>query len=203
VLIGVAIQWSGVVDWRAALAWARGMAGWQLAIGIVALQVLLYTLAQPGSALFWVAALVYSPEVATLILTTGGTLGALGAYALARRTVSAERLPAAVRERLVAEGDFFALCMLRLVPGMPHSVLNYGAGVLRLPLTAFLLSTVAGLAVKSYVYVVPVHALAESASPAALADWRVLGPLAGLALVMGMGHWWRRRGARAGRNNEQ
>jgi len=38
-------------------------------------QLALYTFGQPGSILFWAAALLYPPPLATLILTAGGTGG--------------------------------------------------------------------------------------------------------------------------------
>jgi uncharacterized membrane protein YdjX (TVP38/TMEM64 family) len=154
-----------VFDWREALQWARGLAqhGW-FAAGLIALQVVLYAFALPGSGVVWLAAPLYAPPAATAILTAGASLGALAAYLLARR------MTARARERLerewlyrvlAARADFLALLALRLLPGFPHSVLNYGAGVLRVPLALFFGAALAGFAVKSWLYATVIHAAAE------------------------------------------
>jgi len=195
--IGVLLEWLGVLDWHAILGWARDKAGWPLALGIVAVQTLMYMLAQPGSMMFWVAALLFEPDEATLILTAGGTAGALAANAFARAAVNVQIPPAALR-RLGREADFFGWCVLRLMPGMPHALLNYGAGVLRLPLWSFTVSTAIGLAAKSFIYASAVHALAETASASALLRPAVLGPLLGLMLIAWLGRWFMRRRAPRG-----
>ncbi|MGE0358948.1 MAG: VTT domain-containing protein [Burkholderiales bacterium] len=188
VAAGIALEALGVVDWRLALEWARDRAGgWQLAAAIVAAQLALYTFAQPGSALFWVAALVYPPPAATLILTAGGTAGALGAYLLARRVARFD--PADARQGrlyrvLARQGDFFTLCALRVLPGMPHSVINYASGMLALPLARFLTASALGLAAKSWLYASALYGLAGAESPAALLQAQVLGPLFLIALLL-------------------
>lgn len=188
VVLGIALEALGVVDWRLALQWTRDQAGgWQLAAAIVAAQLALYTFAQPGSALFWVAALVYPPGVATLILTAGGTSGALGAYLLARRLgrLDPDRMRARRLYRLLQrQGDFFTLCALRVLPGMPHAVLNYAAGMLALPLARFLSASALGLAAKSWLYASALYGLAGAESPAALVRPQVLAPLFLIALLL-------------------
>ena len=61
--LGIALEALGVVDWRLASGvWrssGRGPMRGQLAVTIVLAQFALYTFAQPGSILFWVAALLY------------------------------------------------------------------------------------------------------------------------------------------------
>ena len=205
IALGLALEALGVVDWRLALDWARDHAGgWQLALTIVLAQLALYTFAQPGSILFWVAALLYSPPAATLILTAGGTSGALGAYLFARRLapLDLDRLREQHLFRLIArQGDFFTLCTLRVLPGMPHSVVNYASGMLALPLLRFLSATALGLAVKSYFYSTAI-AGATGAGPSDLIRAEVLVPLILIALVMLLGRFalgWaaRRRDARS------
>lgn len=195
---GLALEALGVIDWRQALEWARGRAGgWQLAGALVAAQFVLYTFAQPGSALFWVAALLYPPPAAMLILTAGGACGALGAYLLARHVTRLE--PAQARRQplfqvLERQGDFFTLCALRVLPGMPHSVINYASGTLALPLPRFLSATVLGLAVKTYLYSSALG-VAGAASPADLMRLQVLGPLILIALLLLLGRLALRRAA--------
>ena len=188
IALGIALEMLGIVDWRLALQWARGHAGgWPLAAAIVAAQLALYTFAQPGSMLLWVAALIFPPAAAALILTAGGTSGALGAYLLARRVTALDRAEARQRRLyrlLERQGDFFTLCALRVLPGMPHSVINYAAGILALPLARFLCASALGLAVKSYLYSSALHAAAGAASPAELMRPAVLGPLILIALLL-------------------
>jgi len=206
VALGIALEGLGVVDWRLALEWARAHAGsWQLAVTIVLAQLALYTFAQPGSILFWVAALLYSPFAATLILTAGGTSGALGAYLFARRLTRLDLDRARERRlfRLIArQSDFFTLCALRTLPGMPHSIINYAAGILALPLLRFLSATALGLAVKSYLYSSAIAGAIGVGGPSDLMRLEVLGPLilAALLLLLGrfaLGRAARRRGARS------
>ena len=81
-VLGIALDALDLVDWSRALEWARARAGgWSLPAAIVLAQLLLFTFGQPGSILFWAAALLYPPPLATLILTAGGTAGSLGAKA--------------------------------------------------------------------------------------------------------------------------
>jgi uncharacterized membrane protein YdjX (TVP38/TMEM64 family) len=191
IALGLALEALGVLDGRRALEWARGRAaGWELAAAVVALQFVLYTFAQAGSALFWVAALLYAPPAATLILTAGGTSGALGAYLLARRMARvdpADARPGRLYRVLERHGDFFTLCALRVLPGMPHSVINYAAGALALPLPRFLFATALGLAVKSYLYASALAGTAGARSPADLLRLEVLAPLVLIALLLLLG----------------
>lgn len=205
VALGFALEALGVVDWRLALDWARDHAGgWQLPLTIVLAQFALYTFAQPGSILFWVAALLYSPLAATLILTAGGTSGALGAYLFARRLapLDLDRLREQHLFGLIArQGDFFTLCTLRVLPGIPHSIVNYASGMLALPLLSFLPATALGLAVKSYVYS-SATAGVVGAGPADLIRVEVLAPLILIALLLLLGRFAlgraaRRRGGRS------
>lgn len=194
---GLALEALDVVDWSVALDWARARAGdWRLPAAIIVCQALLYTFAQPGSILFWAAALLYAPPAATLILTAGGTAGAFGAYLLAHR-LTRSGLPAAREHRLFdileRQGDFFTLCALRVVPGMPHSAINYAAGTLALPLPRFLAATALGLAVKSYLYSSAVDEASGAARPSDLLGVDVLGPLFAIALLLLLGRLAERR----------
>jgi uncharacterized membrane protein YdjX (TVP38/TMEM64 family) len=189
-----------VVDWPAVLHWARGHAGdWRVPAAIVLAQTVLYTLAQPGSILFWVAALLYSAPVSTLILTCGGTAGALGAYLFARRVTHVHLSTARghrLFEILERKGDFLTLCALRVLPGMPHAAINYAAGILGLPPARFASATALGFAIKSYLYSSAVDAASASASPADLLRFDVLVPLFAIALLLLFGRLAYRASAR-------
>jgi uncharacterized membrane protein YdjX (TVP38/TMEM64 family) len=161
-------------------------------------QLILYTFGQPGSILLWAAAPLYTAPVATVILTAGGSAGALGAYVFARR-LTRTHIAQAHGKRLVSalkrQGDFFTLCALRVLPGMPHSAINYAAGTLGVPLGRFLGATALGFAFKSYLYSSAVSGVIGSARPSDLLRLEVLGPLVAIALLLLLGRLaYRRRG---------
>jgi uncharacterized membrane protein YdjX (TVP38/TMEM64 family) len=174
--------------WREALVWGRGHARqWWLPVVLILLQVVLFMFALPGSTLLWVVAPLYAPLAATFILTAGGVGGALAAYGLARRLTAAQQ--ARMREHrawdtLERESDFLALCALRLVPAFPHSLLNYGAGILRLPLAGFMVAAAIGFGLKSFLYSSLVHQTLEAAELRHLLRPTVLLPLLLLALLL-------------------
>jgi uncharacterized membrane protein YdjX (TVP38/TMEM64 family) len=185
--LGLAAEALDLLEARAALHWARGHATqWWFGPALVLLQVLLFTFALPGSAVLWLAAPLFAPATATVILTAGGCGGALAAYAFARGLTggSLARLRASRGFRLLQqEGGFLTLCALRLAPGFPHSVINYAAGTLRLPLPAFLASAAIGFSVKTWLYSSAIDAALDAGRPADLLGARTLGPLVAAAAV--------------------
>lgn len=183
--LGAAAQALDWVDWRAGLELARGHAqGWWLPPALVLLQTLLFAFAWPGSALVWLVAPLYPPPTAAAILTAGGCGGAWAAHALARRLCGASlaQLQASRGYRLLErEADFFLLCALRLAPGVPHAVINYAAGALRLPLGPFLGAAAIGFGLKSLLYSHVIHGAPAADRPADL-----LSPSVVAALVAGV-----------------
>lgn len=107
-----------------------GWSGWLIFVGLYALVALtpipVTVMAVAGGLLFGVA-------TGGLLSVIGAFLGAWGAYWLARglgkKTVlrMLGRYRPKVEEHLRHEG-FEAVCMLRLMPGVPYWPVNYGAG---------------------------------------------------------------------------
>lgn len=188
------LEWG---QWQALLQWARGHAqqGWLVA-ALILLQVVLFMFALPGTSLLWVVATLYPPVESTLILVAGATGGATAAYFFAR-IISTSRLTQLQSHRafrlLREHGNFFALCVLRLIPGFPHSVINYGAGVLRLPVGQFISASVLGIAVKSYLYSNVIHAALTASEPADLLQADIVAPLIVLALLLLLAGFIQRR----------
>ena len=122
---------------------------------LIALQVVLFTFALAGSTLVWIFAALFSPLTSTIMITTGTTLGGTLAYLFSNK-MSDEWVRKAQDSRvyhlLQQKGDLYTLLALRLMPGFPHSVINYSAGILKVGLTRFVPATIAGSAIKSYVY---------------------------------------------------
>jgi uncharacterized membrane protein YdjX (TVP38/TMEM64 family) len=197
VTLGLALDALGVFHWRGVLEWARGHTDrWWLAAAVILVQTVLFAFALPGSSLVWLAAPLYPPLGAALILAAGGTTGALSAYLLARRLGGAalENLRQKRWFRLLhARGDFSTLCALRLLPGFPNSVINYASGALRLPLPRFLAATALGLGVKNYVYSSAIHGTLGVATVSDLLRAPTLAPLLLLVLLLLLGGLARRR----------
>ncbi len=197
VVLGVVLDFTGAIDWQRILRLAQVYAHyWWVPIILIGLQVILFTFALPGSAVVWVAAPLYPPLAATLILTTGGTLGALSAYWLARHESLQWRKrmeDSRFYQILEQRSDFLSLCALRLIPGFLHSIINYGSGILRLPMMRFLSASIVGLAIKFFLYSNAIHGAVTATELSELVRLKTLGPLAILALVTGLAALLRKR----------
>src|SRR5690554_8030252 len=82
----------------------------------------------PGSIGLWLIAPFYTPLAATPMLIVGSVLGALGAYWLSARVGdrwTPKGLTRKIMRRLETRSDFLTQCALRVLPGFPHSVVNY------------------------------------------------------------------------------
>ncbi|MFN2567708.1 MAG: DUF547 domain-containing protein, partial [Gemmatimonadaceae bacterium] len=93
----------------------------------------------------------------SLLNWAGATLGALGAYALARHLGSdAVRTflgpHAGALDALTSKADFVTLFRLRLIPVVPFNALNFAAGLATAPFRAYALSTALGIIPGTIVY---------------------------------------------------
>jgi uncharacterized membrane protein YdjX (TVP38/TMEM64 family) len=187
-------------QWRYWLDLGRQHAGspWLISLLIV-LQVIMFSLALPASSLVWIVAALYPPWLATLILTSGGTLGALGAYFVSHRLGHAwHRL---IQQRslfrlLQRNGDFPTLFALRVMPGFPHSITSYCAGVLRLPLAPFVASAALGFACKMALYSYAIFEAAGAGEAGDLLRPGVVIPLISLVALAVVARLWQARIAR-------
>lgn len=196
-LAGFLLHIFGVIDTRKLLAAARIYAGqdW-LPLVLIAVQVVLYTFALPGSTLLWVAAPLYPPLGASILLTTGGTLGGVSAWWFSRQLGEewAEHGGHGRVYRLLREHNhFLTLFALRVFPGFPHSLINYAAGILRSRLAHFVPATILAMFVKYYLYAVVIHQAASAATVEDLLSFPVYGPLLGLSLLALAGVWVRHK----------
>jgi uncharacterized membrane protein YdjX (TVP38/TMEM64 family) len=153
---GVVLHLLGWFDWREFIQQGEEYAHtWWFAPTVIAVQVAFYAFALPGSVMFWAAGLFYDPVPATMIIVAGGAGGAAAAYALARnmsKDASGQMEKSRFFGLLQKHADPASLCAARILPNFPHSVINYGAGMLKVPFAGFIASTLAGFAVKGYLY---------------------------------------------------
>jgi uncharacterized membrane protein YdjX (TVP38/TMEM64 family) len=194
--LGLAAGSWNVVDVPALLAWGEGVAERPVAIvAVIVIMAVLFTLALPGSLGLWIVAPFHPPLIAVAILLAGSVSGAAGAYAAARWLGApwVAGRGARVVSVLSRRGDLFTQCMLRVLPGFPHSVVNYASGMLGLPVGPYLLAAVLGLGVKWAVYATAVHGAAEALEEGDPLSPEMLLPLFVLAAFLLVASRLRRR----------
>lgn len=183
--LGVAFDWS-MVHVKAAQ-WTH--AWWLVPILILA-QALPFAFAMPGSLMFLVIGLLYDPLPATVMIATGGVLGSMAAYTLSGR-LSVSWVEQVQRQKvyrvLQSNTNFLMLCAIRTLPGFPHSVINYGSGLLRVPLKRFVSSAILGYLVKGMLYASILHNVVDADEAGELFSLEVMWPLLVLACLFIMG----------------
>ncbi len=157
---------------------------------IILIKIVLYTFALPGSTMYWVAGLLYRPLTATVIIVMGGVLGAVSAYFFSS-TMSGETEQRISNSRFFSllrkHGDFFTLTAARILPNFPHSVINYGSGLIRIPFVSFLFSTIIGFTVKGYIYAAALHQATEADDLSDVLTFETALPLVILTVLIVIG----------------
>ncbi|WP_302138579.1 TVP38/TMEM64 family protein [Halomonas alkalicola] len=165
-------------------------------ISVILVMAVTLALGLPGSIGLWLIAPFYPPLAATPMLIVGSVLGALGAYWLSARVGdrwTPKGLTRKIMRRLEQRSDFLTQCALRVLPGFPHSVVNYAAGLLRLPLGTFLMAAIIGLGVKWAVYASAIYGALEAVEKEEALSVSVVLPLLALTVLLLVGAWVRRR----------
>ena len=147
--------------------------------------VLLTTVGLPGSALTLAGGAIFGFWVGTALNWLGATLGATGAYLLARALGqdAVGRLlgrHATRLDRAAARHGFLALLRLRLLPVVPFNALNYGAALAGVPLRPYVAATALGIIPGAAVYTYFADAVlsgAEGARRQALVRVAIAGTL--------------------------
>jgi uncharacterized membrane protein YdjX (TVP38/TMEM64 family) len=111
----------------------------------------------PGTVFTLAGGAVFGTLLGSLLNWAGATLGALGAYALARRLGSnaVRKLlgrHAGALDALTSRADFVTLFRLRLIPIVPFNALNFAAGLVPARFRAYVLSTALGIIPGTVVY---------------------------------------------------
>ena len=184
IALGVVLEFAGIVDVQELVAIAREYAQhWWLIVVLILLQALLFSFALAGSLFLWIAAPLYPPAMAAFILAIGGTLGAylLSEYLSLewRQKVESSR----GYQLLHSQDNFYTLFALRVFPAFPHAVINFSAGLLKAKLSHFIIATLLGIAIKSYLYARVIYAASSDLTVDLLFDIGVLGPLLLLSLA--------------------
>jgi len=191
IIASILLKISGALDPEYLVAVARKFAEyWWLPIVLVLLQVLLFTFALAGSVFLWVAAALYPPIEATLILAIGATLGGISAYYFSARVSDdwVHRVEKShVYKVLHKQDNFFTLFAMRVMPAFPQGLINYSSGFLDVKLAHFIPAAFIGVGLKSYVYAQVIYQAASGASLDDLLNLATFGPLVLLSIVIFVG----------------
>jgi len=96
-------------------------------------------------------------------------------------------------DTLKARSDLLTQCAMRVLPGFPHSVINFAAGLGHIALGRYLLAAALGLAVKWAVYSSAIYGALEAIEEEDPLQMDVLLPLLALTALLLAGAWYRRR----------
>lgn len=190
---GVVLNMLGWFDWQRFVDAGERYAGtWWFPSAVILSKVVLYTFALPGSMLVWVSGLFYDSVMATLVIVSGGTCGAIAAYLFAR-SLSGRDAVGVQSSRffrfLQNNTDLATLCAIRTLPNFPHSVINYGSGILNVPLPRFIISTVVGFAIKGYLYASIIRSAATAGNLSDAVDIKAVGSLVIVASLFLIGKY--------------
>ncbi len=109
----------------------------------------------PSTLLFIAAGLAFGPVFGTLYAAIGGTAAAVVTFLLARslgREFIQARLPARLQRLRDNEWGAGLVFFLNLVPVVPITAVNYGAGLSRLSLRYYTLAVIGGLTPRAFAY---------------------------------------------------
>lgn len=165
-------------------------------IAVIVIMAVTLSIGLPGSIGVWMIAPFYAPAVATLLLTVGSVAGAYGAYRLSA-SIGERWKPGPLTLKVMGtfekRGDLMTQSALRLLPGFPHSVINFAAGLSRLPIKTYLIAATLGLSAKWLVYSSAIYGALEAIEEENPLQLDVIMPLIILAVLLLMGAWFRRR----------
>lgn len=140
--------------------------------------------ALPATLFVCLSGIIWGPLLGGIYGLIGGCLGAtlsffvarfIGGGVLARAGKRGARL-----EKHLETAGFSTMLALRLIPGVPFPVLNYAAGVARVPFRDYFLSTLIGSAPAHFVLAYSAHAIAGNTLSGRQAFYRLL--LAGVLM---------------------
>lgn len=195
VTAGLIIGWWQPVSMSELLGWGRAMSDMPLIIGLVLVaMILLFAFGLPGSFGIWLIAPFQAPLISTLLLVAASVVGALGAYAVSMRLRGDWQPKGASRkvfQLLEKRSDLMTQTALRVLPGFPHSVINFAGGVLVLPLAVFTISALIGLTIKWAVYSTALYGVADAIESGTAIQASTIAPLIVLSILLLLGTWAR------------
>ncbi|MFT3810825.1 MAG: VTT domain-containing protein [Micropepsaceae bacterium] len=155
-LIAVVI-WRDSIDYQSIADWAQNHSWWETALEFVAVHIVAGLFFVPRLFLGLAAGALFGAVWGSLLAIIGGTAGAFVGFALVRFVnADAVKLREAPRigpwlERAERQGWRFVL-VVRLVPVLPHSLVNYVFGLSKVATPAYLLGSALGMVPTAIIY---------------------------------------------------
>lgn len=150
-----------------------------------------WTFALPASVFFFITPLLFSAPIATAVICAGSAAGTTMGYVAARWIGGpwVERF----REHRVTKfierhATFPSLFAVRIFPSSPHGFLNYGAGLVKIPLLKFLLATLLAVGIKAYLYATAIANSVGASTIQEALNWQTVTALIVLAALGITGH---------------
>jgi uncharacterized membrane protein YdjX (TVP38/TMEM64 family) len=181
--------------WSSPEQWQASGAGFITAFVIILIMTASLACGLTASYFLILTPLLFPLHWSALITTAGCVLGAAGGYLIAGfvgGAWAARFQNGRVQRFLSTHSSFLALFGLRLAPS-PHSVVNYAAGLARIPPARFLFATLAAMSIKSYVYATAVQNAVGAGSAANAVSAPVVLSLFAVAALSLLGHVLTRR----------
>jgi uncharacterized membrane protein YdjX (TVP38/TMEM64 family) len=162
-------------------------------LAFVAVSTLLTPLMFPGPILAGASGLLFGTALGFPLSLTGAVLGATLAFLIARRAggdaverIAGPRVLSAYEA--VSRRGFLSILYARIVPGVPYSLVNYAAGLTKIPLVLFAAATALGAAPRAFAYTALGGSLGNLRSPEAIVAVAVLVVLGLGAVLFGAVH---------------
>jgi uncharacterized membrane protein YdjX (TVP38/TMEM64 family) len=126
-------------------------------LAFVVLYVVLTLALAPGSALTIAGGVLFGPLVGGALSVIGGAIGATLSFLAGRRLgrSDVEELAgdrAKTLDRWLRHNAILAIAVVRIVPGVPYSLLNYAAGVTGMRTRDYVVGSTLGLVPGAFVY---------------------------------------------------
>ncbi len=136
-----------------------------------------------GTVLAAAAGLLFGAGLGTVLGVVGATLGGLLSFWIARRCGAgafAQVLPPRLKriEERIAARPLRSLLLLRVMPGMPATWLNYAAGLTRIRARTFALASALGGAPRTFIYAGLAGSLSHASTPVTVISLTLFAGLA-------------------------
>ncbi len=167
-----------------------------LIVAVLVIMVLMFSFGLPGSFGLWLIAPFHPPMLATALLLSSSVVGALGAYAFSARMGkdwTPSGMTAKVMKLLENQGGVMTQIAMRVLPGFPHSVVNFAGGVLKLPLPGFMIAALIGQGAKWAVYATAVYGVVDAVESGDAIQPITIVPLIVLSVLLLSGAWFKRK----------
>ncbi len=168
--------------------WAESL-GSVAPLVFIAVSASLTPLMFPGPLLAGASGLLFGVWVGFPVTLAGAVLGATVAFSISRWVAGDAVVQLAGRrvlaiEAMISRRGFMSVLYARIAPGVPYSLVNYAAGLTRIPLLVFCVATALGTAPRAFAYTALGGSLGDLRSPEAAVAVGVLVGMGTIGLLL-------------------